>query len=93
MEGAMWMQALLLMPYLVLASSFLLVIAVVSICSAQGPARRPSAAAFAHFDRRIRSASELPASGVDRRESRHGHARSDGAYRAPHAFRVRRSHA
>ena len=48
----MWMEALLLTPYLVLASSGLLVAAVVAICWTQPFPRRPDDAVPAPSDRR-----------------------------------------
>jgi hypothetical protein len=50
----MWMQALLLMPYLVLASSAALVVVIVSICWTQAVARQPSFAAARQLERRAR---------------------------------------
>jgi hypothetical protein len=65
MEGAMWMEALLLTPYLVLASSGLLIAAVVAICWTQSFPPRPPLPA--HLDRRHRRRSGQRLSGVARR--------------------------
>jgi hypothetical protein len=73
MEGAMWMEALLLTPYLVLASSGLLIAAVVAICWTQSFPPRPPLPA--HLDRRHRRRSGQRLSGVERRDAAQG--RSD----------------